>query len=126
MAWLARSVITLLLGISLFACSKPEPFLPPPNFQADATLGRQIYQQHCAVCHGQNLRGNALKGPPLINEVYRPDHHADLAFYQAVRSGVLQHHWHFGNMPTQPDVTPEMTGHVVAYVRQEQRNAGIF
>jgi hypothetical protein len=43
----------------------------------------------------------------------------------AVRDGVKQHHWHFGNMPPQPEVTPEQTGHVIAYVRGLQRQAGI-
>ena len=112
----------------LTACSgeAPAPLLPPPMFKGDVAQGKEIYQEHCARCHGAHLRGDARNGPPLLNEVYHPGHHADLSFYQAVRNGVVQHHWHFGNMPAQPKVTPEMAGHVVAYVRAEQRRAGIF
>jgi len=60
-----------------------------------------------------------------VDPVYRPGHHADLAFHFAVRDGVKQHHWPFGDMPPQPGVTPEQVGHAIACVRALQRQAGI-
>ena len=30
-----------------------------------------------------------------------------------------------GDMPPQPEVTPEQAGHAIAYVRRRQRNVGI-
>ncbi len=66
-----------------------------------------------------------IKGPPLIHDIYRPGHHADLSFHWAVKDGTKQHHWHFGDMPPIADVSPEQVGHIIAYVRREQRRAGI-
>jgi hypothetical protein len=43
----------------------------------------------------------------------------------AVNKGVRQHHWQFGNMPPITGVSPEEGGHIVAYVREEQRKVGI-
>lgn len=77
----------------------------------------------CADCHGEGGRGTD-KCPPLVDPVYRPAHHADLAFHFAVRDGVRQHRWHFGDMPAQPDVTPEQVGHLITHVRGLQRQAG--
>jgi hypothetical protein len=43
----------------------------------------------------------------------------------AAGDGVKQHHWQFGDMPPQPNISPEEMGHIIAWVRQEQRRAGI-
>lgn len=98
--------------------------LPGPGFVPDPGQGQALFRAHCAECHGADARGTA-KGPPLVHPVYRPSHHADLAFHFAVRDGVRQHHWHFGDMPPVPGLTPEAVGHIVAWVRAEQRRAGI-
>lgn len=123
----------LPVAIALFAagCDKPSPeqlrqrmHLPAPGFQADAAQGRALFAAHCVVCHGAGARGSA-QGPPLVDKVYRPGHHADLSFHRAVKDGVKQHHWQFGDMPPMPEVTPEQTAHIVAYLRGLQRAAGI-
>jgi hypothetical protein len=61
----------------------------------------------------------------LVHPVYRLAHHSDLAFHLAIRNGVQQHHWHFGNMPPVQAMSPEQVEHIIAFVRQEQRRAGI-
>jgi hypothetical protein len=38
---------------------------------------------------------------------------------------VRQHHWNFGNMTPIDRLTPEDAGHIIAYVRQKQRAAGV-
>lgn len=90
----------------------------------DATQGRALFEQYCAACHGQSGAGTN-QGPPLVHAIYRPAHHADLAFRLAVKNGVKAHHWQFGDMKPLPDVTPEMTQHIIAFVRKQQRKANI-
>ena len=123
--------LTLLLPLLLAACDSVDPearrqalHLPPPGFKGIATQGEAPYQQYCAVCHGNRGQGSK-QGPPLVDGVYRPAHHADLAFHMAVRDGLKQHHWKFGDMAPVPNVTPEDVGHIIAYIRREQQNAGI-
>jgi len=118
-------------AIALAGCGEGDPetrrqrlHLPPPGFRADPEIGRQVFRERCIQCHGTRGMGSE-KGPPLVDSIYRPEHHADLAFHFAVRDGVKQHHWSFGDMPPQPEVTPEQAGHVIAYVRSLQRRAGI-
>ena len=65
------------------------------------------------------------QGPPLVHETYRPGHHADLTFHWAVRDGARQHHWNFGDMLPVPNLTPEDVGHIIAFLREKQRDAGI-
>jgi hypothetical protein len=64
-------------------------------------------------------------GPPLVHPVYRPGHHADVAFELAVRRGVRAHHWRFGDMPPQPAVPPGEVGQITRFVRELQQANGI-
>ncbi len=86
--------------------------------------GAAVFERNCAQCHGREAKGTD-KGPPLVHKIYEPGHHADVAFYLAVRRGVPSHHWNFGNMPPFPGVTDEEIAEIVAYVRGLQRAAGI-
>jgi len=125
--------IFVLAGIIIFftACQSEQgsvssgPWIPPKTFVADPVLGQKIFAKHCAKCHGRGGKGTD-KGPPFVHKVYEPSHHSDVAFYMAIRNGVQAHHWSFGNMPPVPMVSAEQAGHIVAYVRKLQRNAGIF
>ncbi len=127
MALFGISASTLLLA----ACSPPgeeerlqKMGLPPSDFVADVRQGKKLFEANCAVCHGKTARGSD-QGPPLIHKVYESSHHSDLAFYRAVKEGSRAHHWQFGDMPAQPQVSPEQAGHIVGYVRKIQRSAGI-
>jgi hypothetical protein len=60
-----------------------------------------------------------------VHAVYRPSHHGDEAFTLAVRRGVVAHHWRFGDMPPQPQVSDSQVVSIVGYVRWLQRDAGI-
>ncbi len=73
---------------------------------------------------GQMQRG-APEGPPLIHAIYRPGHHGDTAFHLAVRIGVRQHHWPFGDMPPIPGLESKDVEKIIAYIRKEQQRAGI-
>ena len=90
-------------------------------------------QRHPAGGAGAPLLRAAVLGwparhslSPLLHGYYRPDHHANYAFYMAVKNGVVQHHWEFGNMPAMPQVSPEQAADIIAYVRALQRQAGLL
>ena len=127
----ARFIWLLLPAFFLVACDgnsgkrDANPFhLPPDGFIADKYKGAELFRKNCSNCHGVGGNGSNM-GPPLVHKTYNPSHHADLAFNLAVKNGVRRHHWRFGDMPAQPGVSPETVGHIVAYVRALQRQAGI-
>ncbi len=123
-----RILLMLALTLLLNACSeeKSQSMSDTGNTSTDASpiLGKSIYTSKCAACHGQGGTGSN-QGPPLVHKIYKPGHHADYSFHRAVTSGVRSHHWSFGNMPAIPGVSPEDTGHIIAYIRQQQHLAGI-
>lgn len=92
---------------------------------AEFLRGREIFQANCALCHGDAALGTA-QGPPLVHLIYEPNHHADAAFVLAALRGVRAHHWGFGDMPPQPQVSREEVTEVVQYVRWLQRQAGVY
>jgi mono/diheme cytochrome c family protein len=96
-----------------------------PKLSAAASLGSVAYDANCAQCHGVNGAGTP-EGPPLVHDIYNPGHHADKAFYLAVQRGVREHHWPYGNMPRQPQVTEAETTAIIRYVRELQEANGIF
>lgn len=95
------------------------------KLSAQASAGKSAFDANCAQCHGVNASGTKL-GPPLVHNTYNPGHHADEAFFRAVRQGVPQHHWPFGNMPPLPQVTDAQIPTIVRYVRELQEANGIF
>lgn len=95
-----------------------------PQLSKLAARGKVAFDANCAACHGINASGTD-KGPPLVHEIYNAGHHADGAFYLAAKLGVRQHHWRFGNMPPQPQVTQEQVAAIVQYVRELQTANGI-
>jgi len=95
-----------------------------PSLSATAEAGRTAYDQRCLQCHGLHGAGTAA-GPPLVHSVYRPAHHADVAFALAIQRGVRSHHWKFGDMPPQPGLSAREVETLVRYVRELQRANGI-
>ena len=75
-------------------------------------------------CHGIAGTGTD-QGPPLVDPIYRPGHHADIAFQMAVERGVRAHHWRFGDMTPIPGLSEEQVQEIVFYVRFLQEAAGI-
>jgi mono/diheme cytochrome c family protein len=93
----------------------------PAEFQS----GEALYRTSCSACHGEAALGSPI-GPPLVHPVYRPNHHADIAFVFAAERGVRAHHWGFGDMPPVPEVSREHVMQIVQYVRWLQREAGVY
>lgn len=126
-------VAVLVLGAGFVAwrdfglsgrADRSDELVLPQTLTAAASLGKKAFDQNCAECHGVNASGTD-KGPPLIHDYYNPGHHADGAFFAAVANGVRQHHWRFGNMPPQQEVTEDQVRMIIAYVRELQQANGI-
>lgn len=96
-----------------------------PQFSRVAAKGRSAYEKTCAACHGKNGAGSD-QGPPLVHDIYNPGHHGDASFFFAAKRGVPRHHWSFGDMPPQPQVSDDEMAAIVRYVRELQRANGIF
>lgn len=134
-ARLAGAVGTL--GILLLAgcgVDGPSPELDPEIVAARQAItevplehrdGEAAYQRDCARCHGEDGLGSE-SGPPLLHPIYRPSQHPDATFLLAVRSGVEQHHWDFGDKEPLPGVSPADIGRITSYIRWLQREVGIY
>ena len=96
-----------------------------PELSGAALAGKTTFDQNCAACHGDNAAGREGMGPPLVHRIYEPSHHADPAFFLAVRNGVRAHHWRFGDMAPVAGVDDEQIETIIAYVRTLQRANGI-
>ena len=121
---LVGGLIAAALNFPTAAGQSPATTMTVPTFSELAKEGKAAFNQTCVQCHGRNGRGTG-KGPPLIHNVYNPGHHGDAAFYRAVRSGSRQHHWRFGNMPPQPNVTDKQIAAIIRYIRELQTANGI-
>jgi mono/diheme cytochrome c family protein len=112
--------LVLLLAISP-ALAADSPMTTPPGL----AKGEAIFITNCAACHGLGGKGSK-QGPPFLDKVYEPNHHADMAFYRAAEMGVRAHHWKFGDMPKVPGVSKDDLTQIIAYIRWLQKQAGIF
>ena len=127
---LLRSLLVVslsLAGASVLAQPWQVP-QPTPGLMPNAATGRTLFARHCAACHGADLKGvdhGERRGPPLLHKIYEPSHHGDAAFQLAARQGVRAHHWPYGDMPPVPQVSADEVAHITAFVRAEQRKAGI-
>jgi len=95
-----------------------------PALSSQAKKGEVVFNANCAACHGKNAAGTD-QGPPLIHNIYNPGHHADMAFYRAANLGTPQHHWRFGDMPPQKQVSKDDVTLIIKYIREVQRANGI-
>lgn len=96
----------------------------PERLSAVAQNGKILFAENCSECHGKTA-GGTDQGPPLVHDIYNPGHHADYSFVLAAQNGVRAHHWRFGNMPPQPQVTEAQVMAIVRYVRELQEANGI-
>ncbi len=95
-----------------------------PELSRQARKGEVVYNSRCSSCHGENGSGSKA-GPPLVHDIYNPGHHSDEAFYRAVKMGVKQHHWPYGNMPPRPEVSTKEVTAIIDYMRELQEANGI-
>ena len=97
----------------------------PTGLSADAQIGKRGFEAKCAVCHGLNAVGQNGVAPSLVDNIYRPGHHSDMAFVVAAKLGVRAHHWKFGNMPPVKGLTDADVKYIARYIRELQRENGV-
>jgi mono/diheme cytochrome c family protein len=85
--------------------------------------GAAVYAARCASCHGGELQGTD-RGPSHLSSVYKPGHHSDASFRQAILRGSPQHHWSFGAMPPVEGMSEGDITAVIAYIRAQQQARG--
>ena len=100
--------------------------LVPDQISDLGLLGKNIFELKCQSCHGVNAAGRHEMGPPLVHKIYEPSHHSDQPFYRAVALGVKSHHWRFGHMAAVEGLTQGNFKAIISYVRELQRENGIF
>jgi mono/diheme cytochrome c family protein len=120
---LALLIVAAAISLPVAAQGMPVP-QPSPGLMPNPAAGKTLFEKNCASCHGANLQGSD-KGPPMLSKIYEPSHHGDAAFQLAVKNGSRAHHWKFGDMAPVPGLSPDDVAQITAYVRLEQRKAGI-
>lgn len=110
--WIVATAL-VALPVLILACGSPQPD------------GGQLFADNCARCHGEMADGTDL-GPPLVHRLYEPGHHPDFSFQNAVKNGVIAHHWEFGDMPPVAGLSEGEVTQIIAYVRDLQREGGII
>ena len=121
LAGVAAVVLGLGAVVAIVAVASG-PSTPLEDGTDDEALGAQVFSASCATCHGPELRGTFV-GPPLVDEIYAPDHHGDDAIRAAIANGVQPHHWDFAAMPPIPNLSEADVDAVIAYIRDTQREA---
>ncbi len=96
-----------------------------PELSDVAGQGAELFTANCSECHGATAGGSS-QGPPLVDKIYEPGHHADFSFVRAVDVGSPQHHWQFGDMEPVPGLSAEDVNKIICYVRELQYANGIF
>ena len=117
LAWVMLAAVGVLATVG---CSSGGPPAQSAEFQA----GQELFQANCSACHGLTAAGTNL-GPPLVHDIYRPGHHSDASFHNAVQNGVPSHHWFFGDMAPVPNLTEGEVDQIICYVRTLQRDSGM-
>lgn len=121
--WLCLAIVSAVIASACGADSDNAASGIPEQDTRLVALGEGLYLEHCAICHGADLRGTN-RGPSHLSVVYEPNHHGDVSFYLAVRNGAPQHHWRFGDMaPIEGLTDPEIEA-MIAYIRENQRING--
>lgn len=84
---------------------------------SEGQRGKEVYDGKCLSCHGKYTEGTHA-GPSLVP--YDRAHHPDGDFARAMRDGVRQHHWNFGDMPPIEGLTEQEVADIISYVRELQ------
>jgi mono/diheme cytochrome c family protein len=113
-----------LAGPAYAGHSKSHVNVEVGDLSAKGSKGQVVFNSNCAACHGVNAAGGA-GGPPLIHSIYNPGHHSNKSFVSAVRNGVRQHHWNFGDMPPQRQVAFGDMVFLMNFIREVQEQNGI-
>ena len=96
LAHLAAMGVAAGLSALLVACAPQEGKKPPPLDPEMVALGRKVYVEHCAACHGPSGEGQPdWETPNALGELPAPPHdstghtwkHSDAMLYQITLHG---------------------------------------
>src|SRR5437867_8515267 len=78
----AAVTLALCLAVTHAAAADATAVKAPPAL----SKGEALFNSRCAACHGIGAKGTPV-GPPFLDKIYEPNHHADSAFYRAPEMG---------------------------------------
>lgn len=115
-SWIAAAVTATLVALAT-ACG---------DDGADSAVGRgaAVYRANCSACHGDDLRG-ASTGPSLLLTIYGPEELPDEAIRDAVRNGVSEERFEFGEMPANGALGDERIDLIIDHIRDVQAAEGL-
>jgi len=119
------SVAALAISLGFITLPSSSYAQQSPKVTTNLNLNKILYEKFCSSCHGVDLKGTK-KGPTFLHRVYHSGHHSDSAFFLAAKIGVRAHHWKFGNMSPVPETTADIVASIIKYIRDRQKQAGIF
>jgi mono/diheme cytochrome c family protein len=130
---LLKGTLMILLAGLLGGCAAPMTEverrqllgMPSVDFIGSPLEGEQLFGSHCSWCHGTQLQGSG-RGPALPHQLYAASVLADERIYRAIRQGAPQRNWRFGAMPERGYLSADQAGHILAYIRQLQWEAGLL
>ena len=117
------ALVTASILLAMFSDSEPVLF-DPAEQDISGLSGRLLFSNSCARCHGALLTGTAA-GPPLLHQFYRPGLHPDESFIVAIRLGVRNHHWQYGDMPLIADLSDAEIAAIIGFIRAAQVDGGL-
>jgi cytochrome c oxidase cbb3-type subunit III len=108
----AVAAIIFLCAFSASAQYPPRPPKPTPEQLAAIAQGKTLFQQNCAVCHGENLTGG--RGPDLIrSDLTRQDKDGNLI------GPVIMQGRPAKGMPPFPQLSQSEIADIVAYIHSQ-------
>lgn len=98
-----------------------------PDFKADTSIGKQVYQRHCIVCHQSDGKGIPIPGAEFSGYLYPPiggpDSYNNGAGMNRVLTSAqfIKANMPFGATYDNPILTDEEAYHVAAYINTFER-----
>lgn len=94
--------------------------IPAPPSPPSPDRGRQVYSQHCVICHGTNGKGTVMAGVPVMPALWGDDSYNWGAGMHRINTAAQ---FIFENMPLGKSVQlePQQAWDVAAWINSQQR-----
>lgn len=119
--------VAAAVGVSVIlwaaACANSDDNSAASTAVGDPAAGEQTYGDFCGACHGRDFEGS-VQGPSQLDAVFEPATTTDADFRSAIRNGVEETNYDYGNMPPIRSLDDQRIADVIAYVRSVQEERG--